>query len=224
MDAQEKIFQAKHIFVTLIKAYKSVHNDTDLIQAIKCAERSLTLTDNNLIDHTEQWALKVSNYIKQYVDFVEGQYYTAFVKYGAYCLNTKVIDQEQFTRWLIKNKVKLKDWPTDRMYLLFVQSHCKRESVERALERFVENAMTTEYFETFWETASGYLIADWVEMGKISPWIIITSKRAEKAIGSMTSECIERIANCIDAEYWAKKRQLNPHDANFVQEMIDGTT
>ena len=161
---------------------------------------------------------------KQYEDFVEGQYYTAFVKYGSYCLNTKVIDQEQFTRWLIKNKVKLKDWPTDRMYLLFVQSHCKRESVERALERFIENAMTTDYFDTFWETASGYLIADWVEMGKISPWIIITSKRAEKAIGAMTSECVTRIANCIDADYWAKKRQLNPHDAHFVQEMIDGTT
>ena len=63
---------------------------------------------------------------KEYKDFVDGQYYTAFVKFGAYCLNTKVIDQEQFTRWLIKNKVKLKDWPTDKMYLLFVQDHCKQ--------------------------------------------------------------------------------------------------
>ena len=44
---------------------------------------------------------------KEYKDFVDSQYYTAFVKFGAYCLNTKVIDQEQFTRWLIKNKVKL---------------------------------------------------------------------------------------------------------------------
>ena len=160
---------------------------------------------------------------KEYKDFVDGQYYTAFVKFGAYCLNTKVIDQEQFTRWLIKNKVKLKDWPTDRMYLLFVKDHCKRESVERALERFVENANTTEYFSEFWERASGYLIAEWVEMGKISPWIIITSKRAETAIGAMSEDCVARIANSIDADYWAKKRQLNPHDAHFVQEMIDGT-
>ena len=159
---------------------------------------------------------------KEYKDFVDSQYYTAFVKYGAYCLNTKVIDQEQFTRWLIRNKVKLKDWPTDKMYLLFVKDHVKRESVERALERFVENANTTEYFSEFWECASGYLIAEWVEIGKISPWIIITSKRAETAIGAMPSECVARIANCIDADYWAKKRQMNPHDAHFVEEMIDG--
>jgi len=161
---------------------------------------------------------------REYKDFVDSQYYTAFVKYGNYCINTRVIDQEQFTRWLIKNKVKLKDWPTDKMYLLFVQDHCKRESVERALERFVQHASTTQYFDTFWESASGYTIADWVEMGKISPWIIISSKRAERAIGAMPNECVNRIANCIDADYWAKKRQLNPHDAHFVQEMIDGTT
>ena len=161
---------------------------------------------------------------REYKDFVDSQYYTAFVKYGNYCINTRVIDQEQFTRWLIKNKVKLKDWPTDKMYLLFVQDHCKRESVERALERFVQHASTTQYFDTFWESASGYIIADWVEMGKISPWIIISSKRAEQAIGAMPNECVNRIANCIDADWWAKKRQLNPHDAHFVQEMIDGTT
>ena len=161
---------------------------------------------------------------KEYKDFVDSQYYSAFVKFGAYCLNTKVIDQEQFTRWLIKNKVKLKDWPTDKMYLLFVQDHVKRESVERALERFVEHASTTDYFSEFWERASGYLLADWVETGKISPWIIISSKRAEKAIGVIPSECLTRIANCIDADYWAKKRQMNPHDSYFVQEMIDGTT
>jgi hypothetical protein len=160
---------------------------------------------------------------REYKDFVDSQYYTAFVKYGNYCINTRVIDQEQFTRWLIKNKVKLKDWPTDKMYLLFVQDHCKRESVERALERFVQHASTTDYFDTFWESASGYIIADWVEMGKISPWIIISSKRAERAIGAMPNECVNRIANCIDADYWAKKRQLNPHDAHFVQEMIDGS-
>ncbi len=161
---------------------------------------------------------------KEYKDFVDSQYYTAFVKFGAYCINTKVIDQEQFTRWLIKNKVKLKDWPTDKMYLLFVQDHCKRESVERALERFVKHASETEYFDTFWETANGYLIADWIEVGKISPWIIISSRRAEQAIGKMPDECVNRIANCIDADYWSKKRQLNPHDAHFIQEMIDGAT
>ena len=65
-----------------------------------------------------------------------------------HCINTKVIDQEQFTRWLIKNKVKLKDWPQTKciccLYRITVNV-----KVERALERYVENAMATDYFETF---------------------------------------------------------------------------
>ena len=92
------------------------------------------------------------------------------------------------------------------------------------MERFVEHAAETDYFDTFWESASGYVIADWVEMGKISPWLLISSNRAQTALETMPAECMTRIANCIDADYWGKKRQLNPHDANFVEEMIDGTT
>jgi hypothetical protein len=161
---------------------------------------------------------------KEFKDFADSQYYTAFVKYANYCLNIRCLDQEAFTRWLIKNKAKLKDWPTDKMYLLFVQDHCKRESVERALERFVEHASETDYFSAFWESASGYLIAEWCEMGKISPWIMLSSKRAQIALGNMPDECFARVANSIDADYWGKKTKLSPHDTNFVQEMIDGTT
>jgi len=159
---------------------------------------------------------------REYKEFVDSQYYTAFVKFGAYCINVRALDQEAFTRWLLKNKVKLKDWPTDKMYLLFVQDHVKRESVERALERFVEQAAETAYFDTFWESASGYIIAEWVEMGKISPWIILSSRRAQTALGNMPDECFARIADSIDADHWGKKTKLSPHDTNFVQEMIDG--
>jgi hypothetical protein len=61
-------------------------------------------------------------------------------------------------------------------------------------------------------------------MGKISPWIMLSSKRAQTALSSMPDECFARVANSIDADYWGKKTKLSPHDTNFVQEMIDGTT
>jgi hypothetical protein len=64
---------------------------------------------------------------KEYVHFVDSQYFSAFVKFGSYCINTKVIDGEAFTRWLIRKQAKLKDWATDRMYMLFVQDHLKKE-------------------------------------------------------------------------------------------------
>jgi hypothetical protein len=159
---------------------------------------------------------------KDYASFVDSQYFSAFVKFGSYCINTRVIDAEAYTRWLIRKQAKLKDWATDSMYMLFVQDHVKKESVDRALERFIENASKTSYFEKFWETAGGYVIADWVESGKISPWIIICSTRAQIALNSMNEECFMRIANCVDAGYWGKKTQQNPQDAAWVRHIIDG--
>lgn len=159
---------------------------------------------------------------KTFDEFVNSQYYSAFVKFGSYCINTRVIDAEAYTRWLIRNQTKLKDWPTDRMYTLFVRDHLKKESVGRALERFVECASELDYFSEFWERASGYLIADWVETGKISPWILLCSDRATQAVHRMNSEQINKISASIDADYWSKKRDLNPADANWVSQIIDG--
>jgi hypothetical protein len=168
------------------------------------------------------YRLSMQHKPKEYKDFVDSQFFSAFVKFGSYCINTRVIDPESYIRWLVRKNTKLKDWPTDRMYALFIRDHLKKETVDRALERFVENASKTSYFETFWETAGGYTIADWVESGKISPWIIICSKRAQNALSTMNEECFSKIADCIDASYWGKKTQQNPQDATWVQHIIDG--
>ena len=159
---------------------------------------------------------------KVFAEFVDSPYYSSFVNFGSYCLNTQVIDAEAYTRWLVRNQAKLKDWAADRMYLNYVKEHLRKESVGRALERFIEHASKTSYFDTFWETASGYLITDWVESGKISPWILLCSQRASDAVSRMNSEQVNRVAACIDADYWSKKRDLNPHDAEWVSSIIDG--
>ena len=159
---------------------------------------------------------------KEYVHFVDSQYFSAFVKFGSYCINTKVIDGEAFTRWLIRKQAKLKDWATDRMYMLFVQDHLKKETVDRALERFIESASKTDYFDTFWENASGYVIADWTESGKISPWLLICSKRAQAALNNMNEDCFNRVANSIDPTHWGNKTKQQPQDAAWVRHIIDG--
>jgi len=159
---------------------------------------------------------------KEYKDFVDSQFFSAFVKYGSYCINTRVIDTEAYTRWLVRKQAKLKDWPTDTMYLLFVRDHVKKESVDRALERFIEQASKLEYFDTFWESITGYMLADWVETGKISPWILCGSIRAVSAIERANEECFDRIARSVDASYWARKIEQNPQDLTWVKHIIDG--
>lgn len=168
------------------------------------------------------YRLSMQHKPKEFKDFVDSQFFSAFVKFGGYCINTRVIDAEAYTRWLVRKQAKLKDWPTDRMYMLFIQDYLKKETVDRALERFVEHASKTSYFDTFWETVNGYVLADWVETGKISPWIIIGSVRAVTAIERLNEECFDRVAKSVDAGFWQKKITQNPQDVAWIKHIIDG--
>jgi len=159
---------------------------------------------------------------RKFEDFVGSKFYSSFVKFGSYCVNVGVIDVDTYIHWLIKNSVKLNKWASDEMYMKFVQYYLKKERVERALERFVIHASKTTYFDTFWETASGYLIANWVETGKISPWVIMCSDRAKAAISKMNKEQLDKVAANLDVDYWVRKIQKNPSDEKWVREIIDG--
>ena len=46
--------------------------------------------------------------LKTFSDFAESSYYRAFVKFGRYCVATKVISPSRFLEWLLKNNKKSK--------------------------------------------------------------------------------------------------------------------
>ena len=44
---------------------------------------------------------------KTHETFCESSYYRAFVKFGHYCVNTRVINPDRFKAWLLKNNRKI---------------------------------------------------------------------------------------------------------------------
>lgn len=161
---------------------------------------------------------------RKFEDFVGSKFYSSFVKFGSYCINAHVIEPNAYTQWLLRNGVKLNKWNSDETYLKFVRDYLKKERVERALERFVVHASKTPYFDTFWETASGYLLADWIESGKISPWVIMCSERAKVAISNMNKEQLDKVATNLDVDFWARKIRQNPLDEQWVKDILDGVS
>jgi len=53
---------------------------------------------------------------KTHDTFCESSYYRAFVKFGHYCVNTRVINPERFMAWLLKNNRKIDHWCSDKVY------------------------------------------------------------------------------------------------------------
>ena len=115
-------------------------------------------------------------------------YYTAFVKFGSYCIDPKIDDVPEFTTWLLQNNIQLDRWCSDRNFNKWIKERLKQETVDRAVERTVlslqewgennENSWNN-YFDAVPPTSAVFLICS----GKISPWVLYASERASWFIG-----------------------------------------
>ena len=76
--------------------------------------------------------------LKTFDDFADSPYYRAFVKFGRYCVNTKVINPRQFLEWLLKHNKKIDRWASDQLNTEYLLWYLGVESVQDALARAVE--------------------------------------------------------------------------------------
>lgn len=164
---------------------------------------------------------------KTYDDFAGSQYYSAFVKFGTYCVDLKIDDVEGYTTWLLNNSVKLDKWTSDQNFNKWNKERLKRESVDRAVERSV--MFMTEWAEQkkmhwseYWDKTSTNQIVFHICAGRISPWVIYNSKSAQAMLDRLNQEQINMIIDYIDPGYWQQKLKLNPDDATWVENVIEG--
>jgi hypothetical protein len=162
---------------------------------------------------------------KTYTEFSNSRYYSAFVKFGRYVLEIRAVNPESYIRWLTVNKVRLSDWTKDRQYNRYLSEASKTESADRALERFIlladewatsHNAHWNEYFDL----APAHVIVNHIAMGKISPWIIYSSDRAQKFLDGLPADLLKQIADTLDPAFWHRKTSVFPNEVKFINEVI----
>jgi len=162
---------------------------------------------------------------KTYQDFAESQYYTAFVKYGNYCIDLRIDDVPSLTKWLLTNSIRIDRWTSDREYAKWTKERQKTESVDRAIERSImflqewaaqNNTVWNSYFDIIPENTATFHICN----GKISPWVVFASNKAQEMLDRMNPEQIKLIVDYVDIDYWQKLFHKNPDDFNWVQKLL----
>lgn len=148
--------------------------------------------------------------LKTYEDFCESSYYLAFVKFGRYCVNTKVINPGQFMNWLLKNQKKIDRWCSDQLYTEYLIWYLTVEAVDDALARAIEYSID-------WSEKTGHPAHDCVRYGnanaicyaistgRLSPWVIYNSESGQQFLNSASSEQIAMIWSYINSDVWHKK-------------------
>jgi hypothetical protein len=162
---------------------------------------------------------------KTYADFASSAYYSAFVKFGTYCLDLRVDDVPAFTKWLLQNSIKLDKWASDTNFSKWIKERLKSESVDRAVERTVlfmhEQASASdtpwnEYFETVPTNLAVFHICS----GKISPWVLYASSRAQNLLDRMNDEQIKLVIDYIDPVYWQIHMKRKSEDFAWVKTLL----
>jgi len=162
---------------------------------------------------------------KSYNDFITSSFYKNFVKFGNYITDSRISEWERYVDWLIKNGVKITDWPKDSIYYKFFYEIIKTETPERALERYVMFLQSWEEktgndWNTFWDKENIFSIVNYIKEGKISPWILFSYDSAIMFIKDLPDELLIDVNNSIDLAYWNSKASKNKEDIKWIKTLL----
>jgi len=163
--------------------------------------------------------------LKTYDDFCDSSYYNAFVKFGRYCVNTKVIAPARFMDWLLKQNKKIDHWCSDAIYTEYLIWYLPVEAVDDALARAIEfgldwaenhQAQPQDCLRYGNANAMCYAITS----GRISPWIIYNSESGQRFLGELTPDQISMVWPYIDSDVWQKKFHNYPADQEYAKDIL----
>jgi hypothetical protein len=163
--------------------------------------------------------------LKSWDDFATSPYYRAFVKWGRYCVDVRVIQPERFLEWLLKHNKKIDNWCSDRLYTEYLVTHVQKETVNDALARAIEYSIdwsekTASPSHDCLRYGSANATCYAVTTGRISAWVIYNSESGQKFLSDLNAEQVAMIWPYIDSDIWQKKFADYPADQEYAKEIL----
>ena len=162
---------------------------------------------------------------KTYEEFIKSAYYTAFVKFGNYCVDINCINILRYSEYLLKENIKLDTWCSDSNYTKFLIDYLKIEDAMDAVARSVEHCM--ELAESEKIQPNDYLrygnknkILYAITTGKISPWVLYQSESGVKLLDTLGEEQIKLVYDYINPTQWAIKFSKEPEKVTEVKNIL----
>jgi hypothetical protein len=162
---------------------------------------------------------------KTYEDFVKSAYYTAFVKFGIYCVDINAINISRFTDWLLKNQIKIDSWCADSIYTKYLIEYIKTEDPLDAIARSVETSIDLASNDKIQPKdilryGNTNRICYAITTGKISPWMLFQSESGVRFLDTLNPDHVKLIFDYINPEQWALKFHREPENVRTVKEIL----
>jgi len=162
---------------------------------------------------------------KTFDEFASSPYYTAFVKFGSFMVNTAPIYPEKFIEYVVKSGVKLDHWCRDELYDQYIMEMIKKEPADGAIQRTITTMMSwADKNSAQWEHYFAYVNLNRathdIKEGLVSPWMILNTKAGKEMLQRMNDEQLEIVGPVVDPLFWQKKFKTLPADLLLVKEVI----
>ena len=163
--------------------------------------------------------------LKTFKDFSGSPYYTAFVKFGRYCVSIRAVNTPRFIEWVVKQNKKIDHWCHDKVYTEYLQQYLRDENIQDALARAIEHALTwseeTEYpSHDYLRHANANAVCFAISSGRISPWVLYNSAAGNELLDRLNPEQVSMIWSIIDTDFWSKKFQDYSADTEYTKEIL----
>lgn len=163
---------------------------------------------------------------KTYEEFIKSAYYTAFVKFGNYCVQINAINISRYADWLVKNQIRIDTWCADSSYTKYLLEYLRTEDPLDAIARSIETTISLSEKENI--QSKDYLrygnsnkICYAITTGKISPWMLYQSTSGVEFMDKLDNTQVKMIIDYIDPEKWALKFHREPDKVIEVKELLN---
>jgi hypothetical protein len=162
---------------------------------------------------------------KEYRDFSKSAYYTAFVKYGTYCADVSVVNPHNYVDWLLKEKVSIDNWASDKHYGRYLIEYLKIEDSMDAVKRSVETLLKIAEKENLnvgdvLRYSNANKICHLVMGGHLSPWLLFNSESGQYFLSSVNQNQTEMIFEYINPDLWNIKFMRDKETLKEVQMIL----
>lgn len=147
---------------------------------------------------------------KNYKEFINSRYYTAFIKFGKHIVDLNAVEPSKFIDFVIKNNLPIDKWTHDFVYEQYVRELSKKETPEQACERMILlmqqwSMQTGEPWQDFFRKINPNLAVQWTRAGRISPWVLYNVDSALDLIDRCNLEQQELIKQFAPVAQWKIK-------------------
>lgn len=166
---------------------------------------------------------------KDYKTFITSAYYTAFVKFGLYCVNVKVVNSTEYLNHLLSNNVSIDNWASDQQYTKYLIQYLRMEDPFDAVKRSIQTMLDISEKENLKLSDvllyySKNKLCSLISSGQISPWILYLSDSGLNFLDTINEDQRSVIWEYINPERWnlkfARDRQLFNEVSETIKQVL----